>query len=826
MFVPVKLNTVFILVPLMLLILNSGVLSAQKMEGGNIRLTGKVIEKSTGGDLEFATVSVYSKKDSTLIGGTLTEADGSFVVEVKTAAIYAVIEFLSYQAVTISEFRFNKETVRLDAGIVSLAPDAVALETIEIVGQKSETQFALDKRVFNVGKDLANRGGTAQDILDNVPSVTVDLDGSVSLRGSGSVRILINGQPSGLVGISGANGLRSIPAGMIERIEVITNPSARYEAEGMSGIINIVLKKDSRGGFNGSFELSGGYPDNAAGNANINYRKGRSNFFLNYGLNYSKNPGVGYTYQEFYTGDNVQATYIKRDGIRKNLSNNLRAGMDFEINDLQTISGSVLYRYSTNNNFTPIRYYDHIFMPNESRGRFLVPTSDYILRTDEEKETSPTFEYTLDYRKRFKEEGRELKALVQYSQNSENEASDFAEGFYNSEVFEGNYLTQRSVNDEIQKTLIIQADYVHPVSKSGKFEAGVRSSLRNISNDFVVEELRNNTEWINLEGLTNFFVYTENVHAAYAIYGNKRSKFSYQAGLRAELSDVNTELRQTEEVNPRSYADLFPSGHINYEFGGNNQVQVSYSRRVRRPRFWDLNPFFSFSDSRNIFAGNPNLDPEYTNSYDMGHIKYWDKGNIGTNVYWRRTSDVIQRVRLFDANSGTSFTQPLNLATSENIGFEFLFAYNPAKWVRLDGNVNVFRNITEGSFEGNDLSADSYSWFARVGSRFSFWKNAEFQLRLNYRAPVDIPQGRNREIYIVDIGFTKDITKDISFTFSARDLFNTRRRNTELFGDDFYERSEQQWRRTPVVATVNYRINRKPERKKQGREQTDFEGDM
>lgn len=811
---------------LLFALLCSSSLIAQKQEGKTFKLTGKVTEQSTGAPLEFATISVFSKKDSTLLGGTLTEMDGSFEIDVNKIDLYIIAEFLSYKSVRIDKITLNKTTGKLETGEISLSPDAVALETVEIVGQKSETQFALDKRVFNVGKDLANRGGTAQDILDNVPSVTVDLDGSVSLRGSGSVRILINGQPSGLVGISGANGLRSIPAGMIERIEVITNPSARYEAEGMSGIINIVLKKDSRGGFNGSFEISGGYPDNAAGNANINYRKGKSNFFLNYGLNYSKNPGVGYTYQEFYTGDTVRATYITRDGIRKNLSNNIRAGMDFEISDFQSISGSVLYRYSSNDNFTPIRYFDHVFLPNESRGRFLVPTSDYILRTDDERETSPTLEYTLDYRKRFKEEGRELKAMVQYSTNSENETSDYAEGIYNSEVFEGNYLTQRSVNDEIQKTTILQADYVHPISKTGKIEAGVRSSLRTISNDFIVEELRNNTEWYNLEGLTNFFIYDENVHAAYAIYGDKKNKFSYQAGLRAEYSDVNTELRQTEEFNPRTYIDFFPSGHVNYEFAGNNQVQVSFSRRVRRPRFWDLNPFFSFSDARNIFAGNPNLDPEYTNSYEMGHIKYWEKGNIGTNVYWRHTSDVIQRVRQFDAASGTSFTQPLNLATSENIGLEFLFAYNPLKWMRLDGNVNVFRNVTEGNFQGTDLSADSYSWFARLGSRFTFWKNAEFQLRLNYRAPVDIPQGRNREIYIVDIGFSKDITKDISFTFSARDLLNTRRRNTELFGEDFYERSEQQWRRTPLVATVNYRINMQKERKRQGRENTDFDGEM
>lgn len=811
----------------LLLFLMLPVLSfSQKADIIALKLTGKVIDQTTGGPMEYATVSVFSSKDSTLLGGTLTEMDGSFEIGVKSPDIYLVAEFLSFQSKSLNEFRLNKDSGILDAGIIELSPDAVALETVEIKGQKSETQFALDKRVFNVGKDLANRGGTAQDILDNVPSVTVDLDGSVSLRGSGSVRILINGQPSGLVGISGANGLRSIPAAMIERIEVITNPSARYEAEGMSGIINIVLKKDARGGFNGTFEVSGGFPDNAAASANLNYRKGKFNYFLNYGINYSKNPGIGYSYQEFYTGEDINVTYVTRDAVRKNLSNNIRLGLDFDISDMQTISGSFLYRYSDNNNFTPIRYYDHVFSANESRGRFLVPTQNYILRTDSEKEKSPTLEYTLDYKKRFKQEGRELKAMIQYSQNTETENSDYAEGRYTSTLFEGNYLTQRSANEEQQKTTIAQVDYIHPLSKGAKLEAGLRSAIRSVSNDFIVEELRNNTEWINLEGLTNYFIYDESVHAAYAIFGQKKNRLSYQAGIRAEYSDVNTRLVQTNEVNPRNYLDFFPSGHVNYELAGNNQLQVSFSRRVRRPRFWDLNPFFSFSDARNIFAGNPNLDPEYTNSYEAGHLKFWDKGNIGTNIYFRRTTDVIQRVRLVDAVSGTSFTQPLNLATSDNMGLEFLFAYNVNKWLRLDGNVNFFRNITEGRFEGTDLSADSYSWFGRIGSRVSFWKNAELQVRLNYRAPVDIPQGVNREIYVVDIGFTKDITKDLSFTFAARDLLNTRRRNTELFGDDFYERSEQQWRRTPIVLTFNYRVNAKKERKRQGRGDMDFDGEM
>ncbi|MBK9256401.1 MAG: TonB-dependent receptor [Saprospiraceae bacterium] len=795
--------------------------------GGEFILKGFVTDKASNLPLEFATISVFSKKDSSLIGGSLTETDGSFSIELKTADIYAVIEFLSYLPFTLNNVTTKSGSKILDAGKIFLSPDAVALEAVEIVGQKSETQFALDKRVFNVGKDLANRGGTVQDILDNVPSVTVDIDGGVSLRGSGSVRILINGQPSGLVGISGANGLRSIPAGMIERVEVITNPSARYEAEGMAGIINIVLKKDSRGGLNGSFEVSGGYPANGAANANINYRKGKTNFFLNYGLNYNDNPGKGYAYQEFYNGDSINTTYILRDGQRKNLSNSFRTGLDYSISDFQTLTASFLYRYSDNQNLTPIKYYDHVFTGEEPRGRFLVPTTDYILRTDTEKETSPTMEYTLDYRKTFKQEGKEFKTSIQYSSNDETENSDYAEGNYNSGIFGGNYLTQRSENAERQRTLIMQADYVLPLSKNSKFETGLRSSLRTISNDFIVEEFRNESEWFILPGLTNNFKYEEDVHAGYAIYGNKVKKLSYQAGLRAEYSNVNTELLQTDEFNPRTYFGLFPSGHVNYEFAGMNQVQVSYSRRIRRPRFWDLNPFFSFSDSRNIFAGNPNLDPEYTDSYEIGHIKYWEKGNIGTNVYYRNTTDVIQRIRTFDAVSGTSFTRPLNLATSEDMGFEFLFAYNPVKWFKLDGNLNIFRNITDGSFEGQDLSADSYSWFSRIGTRFTFWKNADLQLRLNYRAPVDIPQGINREVYIVDVAFSKDIAKNMTVTFAARDLFNTRRRNTELFGEDFYERSEQQWRRNPIVLTFNYRLNMQKERKKSGRgDGMDFEGDM
>ncbi|HLO56059.1 MAG TPA: TonB-dependent receptor [Saprospiraceae bacterium] len=796
---------------------------AYSQEKGPVTIiSGKVIEESTGLPLEFATVSLFSKTDNALLSGGLTGVDGTFSVEGSAKEMYILIEFLSFSTKRIDNIMPKDGQKSVTLGDIVIASDAVALETVEIVGEKSETTFALDKRVFNVGKDLSNRGGTAQDILDNVPSVTVDVDGGVSLRGSGNVRILIDGKPSGLVGIGGANGLRSLPANMIDRIEVITNPSAKFEAEGMSGIINIVLKKDNKAGINGSFEASGGWPENYGLGANLNYRKGKTNFFVNYGFNYNNNPSDGYTYQEAYVGDTTVASYILREGERIRLANSVRAGMDFSLSESQTLTGSFLYRYSFNDNNNPIKYFDHNFYGNEPRGRFLVPTLSYSLRTEIEKETSPTLEYTLDYIKRFKQEGRELKASVQFSSNDEVEKSDYTQGFYNMGNFEGNTLIQRAENAEDQQTIILQADYVHPFSKDTKFEGGLRSQLRDIRNDYLVEELEG-TDWLRIDNLSNDFRYKEDVHAAYAIYGSKVNKFSYQGGLRLEYSDINTELLETNEVNPRTYFNLFPSGHINYEFAGKNQFQLSYTKRIQRPRFWDLNPFFTFADNRNIFSGNPNLNPEFTDSYELGHIKFWENGNIGTSLFWRHTTDVIQRVTTFNLD-GTTNTRPLNLATSDNAGIEFLFAYNPNKWLKLDGNVNLFRNVIKGEFDGLDLGADSYSWFGRVGSRVSFWKNADFQLRFNYRAPVDIPQGVQFPQYIVDIAFSKDFwSNNASFTLAARDLFNSRRRNSEIFTDDFYQRVDQQWRRAPIVATVNYRLNMKKERKKPGRE-GEFEG--
>ena len=319
-----------------------------------MKIKGQIVDKDANTGLEFATISLFSQRDSSLITGGLSELDGFFEISTRPGPMYAVVEYISYAPKTI-DVVIDRDKMRggnrtIDLGTIGLEISGVALDDIEIRAERSETQFTLDKRVFNVGSDLANQGGNAQDILDNVPSVTVDLEGAVSLRGSEGVRILIDGRPSGLANQDNANGLRSIPANLIDKVEVITNPSARYEAEGIAGIINIVLKKEKGSGFNGSFDLSAGFPGNSGGGANVNYRKGKINWFANAGLYYRDGPGKGSAFLEQQRSEDVFFQETTRDLDRTGLSQNFRFGFDFLPSDKETLTGALLYRRSDEDN--------------------------------------------------------------------------------------------------------------------------------------------------------------------------------------------------------------------------------------------------------------------------------------------------------------------------------------------------------------------------------------------------------------------------------------------------------------------------------------------
>ncbi len=776
-----------------------------------LSITGQVIDAETGYPLESATVSIYEKSNDKLLGGSLTGPDGRFEAEFSGRQAYAVIEYIGYQYVKVDPIPGIQNTRSggtIDLGTITISPSALDLEEVEIRAEKSETQFSLDKRVFNVGKDLANRGGSAVDVLDNVPSVTVDIEGQVSLRGSEGVRILIDGKRSGL-----GNNLKNIPSNQIDRIEVITNPSARYDAEGIAGIINIILKKDSRSGFNGSFDLNVGYPARAGIGANVNYRKNKINWFAGYGFNKSDRPGEGKQFTQIETESDLFITDQTRDYTRNSTSHTMRFGMDYFFNPKTTLTGSLRYQTSDDDNFSTNMYNDYLNTYPEN------PISQTI-RTDDENEDESELEYSLNFRKEFSSREHALTIALNYDDELEKESSIFLEHIRPLNQME-EYLNQRSENDEAQKEWVAQADYVHPFGKDHKMEFGLKASFRDITNDFLVEEYQDD-EWTNLEGLSNNFIYNENILAAYSQYGNKFNKFSFQLGLRVEYGDISTELLQTNEENQRDVTNLFPSIFLNYEFTEQNAMQMSYSRRIRRPHFWHLNPFFTYNDSRNFFVGNPNLDPEYTDSYEVNYLKFWDKATFNAGLFYRHSTGVIERIRTID-DQGKTTLQPENLSERDDYGLELSLNYTGLDWLRLDASGNFFRSITDGKNLGESFHNDSYTWTSKFTSRFTFWNGSDLQIRLNYRAPRETTQGEYKSTTTIDVGWSKDFLakKNLTITLSARDLLNSRKYRYTQTGDGFSVTGEHQWRSRSINLAFNYRINQK---KKRGRPQGNFEG--
>ena len=812
--------------PLLFLLLLAGTSLLAQLPGSNqgktsndnqqkYGIAGRVVDAYTNQPLEFATVSVFSTKDSSLAEGNVTEASGAFFIELKPGSYYLLIEFISYKPKTIGGIVLDREEPVAELGAIAMEPDSKMLQEVEVRAEKSQMTLSLDKKVFNVGKDLANMGGSASDVLNNVPSVTVDVEGNVELRGSGGVRILIDGKPSGLIGINGADGLRQIPANLIDRVEIITNPSARYEAEGMAGIINIILKKDKSEGLNGAFDLALGYPEEFGPSVNLNYRKNKFNFFANYGLRYRLSPGSGEQYQEFLAKDTTFITSQTSKRQRGGWANNLRLGADYFFNEKNILTTSLSYRRSDNDNFNKITYRDFLFNLQN-------PTA-LTFRTDDETELDNNLEYALTYKKLFERQGHELTADIRFQDNQEDERSDFLEEEFSPDgsIKTESDLHQRSANLEKQRNIIMQLDYVRPFSKDGKLEAGMRNGLRDINNDYLVEQETDDDLWLPLPGLTNNFIYTENIYALYGIAGNKFMKFNWQLGLRAEYSDVRTELVQSDSVNHRKYANLFPSAFLGYELSEKNSVQLSYSRRIRRPDFWDLNPFFTFSDARNFWSGNPNLDPEFTDSYEVGYLRYMEKGSVTASAFYRHTDQVIEQIRT-QLSDTSSFSRPVNLATRNDYGLEITGSYDLLKSWRVNGNLNLFRSMTEGEFEGQRFSADTYTWFGRLSSRVTLMKKVDLQVNFNYTAPRQTTQGKAKSIWHIDPAVSMDLLKgNATLTLSVRDLFNTRRRRYITEGSNFYTEGEFQWRARQTTLTFSYRLNQK---KQKGREGRGFEG--
>lgn len=752
--------------------------------------------------LPFA--NVIAVQDAEMKEGMATDVDGSFSMKLNPGNYQLVYSFVGYKTDTLN---IKVPTSgKLSLGRLKMKKGGQAmLEEVSVVGEARMMEFEQDKRVFNVAKDLTSVGSNASEILNNLPSVSVDVEGNVALRGSNNVRILVNGKPSGLVGSDPAAALRALQGNVIEKIEVITNPSARYDAEGEAGIINIVLKKQNQRGFNGSFDLSAGYPSLYGAGASMNLRRKRFNFFTTLSYQYRRSPGGGQSNQKFFLPDTSYSFLRDRYQNRGGSDATIRIGADYDLAEGQTLTGSFLFRPSQGNNIVDLEYRDLDANGVEQR---------VVNRYDDETEGQEVIEANVSWQKIFDgNDKHKWTADVRFSMEDDRENSTIRQDTNGS----SDEFIQQVANLEFQRSTLVQTDYVRPIDEKRSYEMGSRVTLREIQNDYSLNEQASDGSFIPDPEFNNSFLFLENVYAAYGIYnGAIGEKATFQLGLRAELTDLTTEVGDFDSTNRRTYANLFPSTFFTYSFSPLSDLQLSYSRRISRPGFRTLAPFFGFSDNRNFYSGNPNVNPEFTDSYEAGYVRYFEKGSLYSGMYYRHRTGVIQRITVVEERNGEEFTRffPVNLAVQDAYGFEFNFQYKFSKWYDVNANLNLFRAITVGEFEGQNFGADNYSSTGRLVNRIKFW-GSDLQISFNMRGAETTPQGRRLGIYTLDLGWSKDVLKGQgTITFSVRDLFNNRIRRYYQFGDingggRFDTYGTFQWRQRQFTINFNYRLNQR-----------------
>ena len=736
-------------------------------------LKGKIIESSSAKPVPYATVVIYHIQQERMIAGTSANQDGTFEVIVESTDIRLEASFMGFQPLIVSDITFANGIA--DLGILQLEANSELLEDAVIEAEKSITEFKLDKRVFNVGKDLSSTGASALEVLNNVPSVNVSIEGDISLRGSTGVQILINGKPSVLAS-EGGNALGTITADMIEKIEVITNPSAKYEAEGTSGILNIVLKKEERKGLNGSISVNTGVPHNHSVGVSLNRRTEKLNLFTQLGAGYRELPNDLKNINQ----DLISNEIVLSEGreYRNEEFYNFILGTDYIINpaNVLTLSGSFALELEDQPSRT-----DFSFL--EASGD---ATSEWY-RTETTTAINPKYQYELQYKSDFPDH-KEHDLLFSTLGNffGKDLESEFLDVTLSGEDVNNEQQTRTSFQEA---RYTFKLDYTDPITETITLETGAQYVLQDVSNDFAVSDLVDNV-WVPDSSFTNVFDYNQNVLGVYGTGAYEAEKWGVKLGLRAENTDLKTLLVNTGQSNNQNFTNLFPSFHSSYKLTKRFSLQLGYSRRIFRPRLWDLNPFFNIRNTFSIRTGNPDLLPEFTDSYEFACIYILDKASINTSLFHRLTTDVVERVSRFEENVTT--TIPENIGTNKTTGIEFNAKYEPIEKVTLLGEFGFNYFDRRGEFDDRNFDFTATRWNTEATAKIKFPAQFDFEVSGEYQSGFLTIQGEQSPQAFMNLGVRKKIGSGKAvINFSVRDVFASRIRESETFQPNFYNYSRR-----------------------------------
>lgn len=755
-------------------------------------VSGVVKDSRSQLPMEFSQVSLMHSADSSLITGGITNLKGEFEFSTgQTGGLLLRISFVGYNDLWEP---VNIQSGKNRLGTFELEPSATELGGVEISAAAALFRSEADRRVFNVENMTISEGGTAIQLLEALPSVQVDEEGNLSLRGSGNILIYINGRPTNLSSDDTESILEQYPASAIKEVELITNPSARYDAEGIGGIINIVLKESRRQGFNGQVNLSTGTGNKYGAGMNLNFRRNRLNVFTNYAYQYRELWEETYSFRERFTGQGspiLDHDYHTRNYLNSHL---LRTGLDYELTENSTarIYANINYRSRDRDRTYNIR--------NKASVELL--DSMYVRQLGEDQSR---INYELGTMYGWQNgNGRSLNILGTWASESQDRIEYFDQLFYDSQM---NMVPEKRVDQTYERPhtnqmFVFQLDYEHELNDNRIFEAGLKSTLQFDEREQIFNEYDfENQVYVPDDWVTNQFSYDEQIHAAYLIYRDRLGKLSYQAGLRGEYTLTESYQPAIDSTYNYNYFIPFPSVFLNYEISKHQDIQASYSRRIRRPRQHSLAPFINAQDFFNLRLGNPYLEPEHTDNFDINYIRAWERYMFTAGVFHRYTTNALTRVFiLFDDATMVTWT---NADTRNATGVEVInyFTWSDNFDATLTGN--FFHSEISGERESESFSNQSYSWSLSLLGNMNFPGYFSSQLSANYHGPRVIPQGQIRPVFSMNLGFRRNVfNQQGTVSLSVSDVFNTRRFSLETNGTGFNQ--EREFKRESRVVTLSF----------------------
>ena len=723
---------------------------------GITTLSGFVLDSISKAPLENTTVLVRDVFSNEIITGISSNRQGFFQIYTDKQDFILEIKLIGYENKIFSEL--DKKSLNIDLGYIYLKEQINILNEVEVRAEKSTTEFRLDKRVFNVGKDLSSTGASAYEVLENVPSVTVSIEGEVSLRGNSGVQILINGKPSVLADQSG-NALGTITADMIEKVEVITNPSAKYEAEGTAGIINIVIKKEEREGLNGSFTLNFGSPLNNSAGLSINRRTEKFNVFSQLGYGYRKLPSM--FRNSNYSLSTKDLLKTKGTDFRNEEYYNLILGTDYYIDKQNVITLSGFYAFEDEN------------QPSNTNVKIFQNLTELISEWDRKETTfagNPKYQYELIYKRDFLD--NEDHTLI-FSATGDLFTKEQSSNFENKTVV-GNstFNNQKTKTDFGRISHTVKLDYVKPFYDKWEIEMGAQFTDNDLSNDFEVQDLQEGI-WFSNQGLTNVFDFRQKVFGLYGIGSFESDKWGIKLGLRREHTKTETNLVNSNLSNIRKFSDLFPTLHSSLKLIKKLSLQLGYSRRIYRPSLWQLNPFFNIRNNFNISAGNPDLRPEYSDSYELAAIYNTSGLSINCGIYQLNTTEKITYVTSLENN--ISKRSPENLGTSDANGIEINGKFDISKIIVITSDFNMNRFNRRGIWGSQNFNFNGTRWSSELRSKVKFPKDLDIELTLNYLSDFRTVDGERGPSRNINFGVRKKIVEGRGvINLMVRDVFGTR----------------------------------------------------